>query len=338
MIELTIGDRDYATQDTGGTNQPGILNLLSGKISDVISPTGDTLSLRGHVRNPVDNTTAIPDTEETINLFFTNPNGGNRSQLFGGAIQTVNGSIYSFNSVNFNIEARDFLKQLNGILVSGVFTELTVPEMVRSLMRQFAPTFPLRIFSDETEKVLPKVFNFRTIGDVLQELADISFGGWQMLPAREVLFVTQGRIDAPIVTDFGIGQTPFREFDPPNLLVPEESGATEVRGFRWRKTTENLTNSLIVKDFNFRDPDLTYFPMEFDPDDETTDNVGESLDPTGRGRVVIQSVPHNLSEVLFPISAECNSGVAKCPCPLGREPINSDRRSSIWRRVGSTWQ
>ena len=182
MLELNIGGRNYTANAAGADNQPGVIDILSMKISDVISPTGDTLTARGHIQDIVSNLPAVPLTEEPVSVWFTNPNGGERYQIFGGQVQVVNSSIYAADAMSFDIQCRDFLKQLNGILVSGVFTELTISEMVRSVLRQFAPTFPVRIFADGTEKILPKVFNFRTCGDVLQELADASFGGWQLTP------------------------------------------------------------------------------------------------------------------------------------------------------------
>ena len=121
------------------------------------------------------------------------------------------------------------------------------------------------------------------------------------------------------------------------MLVPEDE-VNAVRGFRWTKSTEDITNSLVVQDFHFRDPDLTFVPGEFDPEETQDDFIGAPLDVSGRGRFILQSVPHDLHEFTFQYRRSSSELWQDVPVRWDispTTPIDDLRAGVVWAAPGN---
>ena len=296
---ISLGEYSHIlNQFTGlSSNRPNVVDLHSINVTDAATPTGDSISFTGHMFAPQLAYETLPENEEQIRLEFTHPESNETNTLFGGVVQTVDASIFSEDSINFTVGGRDYLKQLNGGLVSGVFPQLNPGDMVTDLIRRFAPTFPVLLAVDpitfdddqnELPQILPKYWSLRTVGDCIQEVADAVFASWIVTPDREIAFVSLSKAGSLEAQELGLGLAPI------GTLIPEQH-VNGIRGFTWQKSTESIVNSLIVKNFYFRGPEVIAKPAGF-LNDATFTGIETEGD---RDSIILESPPVDLLEFIF---------------------------------------
>lgn len=269
-ISIQIGGMTYTSSDPELDDG---LDWTTLSIEDVMAPTGDLASVQGVFRTAE----KIPLTEQEMVVTFDG------TTIFGGVVEEVEYELYAEGTVLVTVTARDYTKWLNQKLVSGVFVDLVAEDMVKSIVNTFAPSISTTGVNDTTS-ILPKVFNFISVGEALQEIADIVGAIW---------YVDFNRVLHFVQADNPTNISPLAVYD-----VDDEMN---VGNLRFSKSTEDIQNSLVVKDFVFRGPNIFYEPGgDGFPVDDTGIDVTEEIKT--RKRIDLQFTPYDLEDFVFEIN------------------------------------
>ena len=199
-----------------------------------------------------------------------------------GVIEEVILEIVGYNQVKVEIHARDYVKWLDRKLVSGVYTDANADDMIKHILDDSASDFG-QTDIEAVAPILPKIFNFVPVSEALQEIADTVNAVWYIDQDRSVHFTKKDKVG---------NRAPLSWYD-----VDTEANAGNLR---FSVSTESLQNSLIVKDFYVRSPDMKYMPPN-----ATKDGFGADLSPTANEvsmkRILLTDVPYDLDSFTFSV-------------------------------------
>ena len=289
MITITMGGVSYSPNEdvvrvTRSLGRGGF-DWRSLSILDVLAPTGDTMTVRGTFRLPEDIPGRLPQTEQEVRVVHRD-DAGISTTLFGGILEKIDMEIVGFNQISFSISARDYAKWLSRKLISGVFTQATGGAMVQSIFDTFTTEFTTNGITDITP-VLPKVYNFVPGIEAVQEIADTVDAIWYITPDRDVVFRP---------SEAAGNAAPLSHYD-----VDKELG---VGNLKISIDTTDIQNSLIIKDFTFRGPNVYYLPSNDTHDGFASSTTGYELSAADASakRVLLDSVPYDLNDFAFAVN------------------------------------
>ena len=239
-IVIKIGATEYTAGDS--SNEKDGFDWTTLNVTDVMAPTGDVASLSGFFTYPYEGRIVMPETEQELRITFQKSTDRVATTLFGGIIEQMSAKVVGPSQISVDISARDYVKWLNQKLVSGVFTDTAADDMVKSILASFSTGFTttnVEVVAD----ILPKVFNFVSVSEAIQEIADTVGASWYVDVDRDVHF-----FKADNVTNIA----PLAAF---NVDTEKKAGS-----FQYSKDTTGIQNALVVKDFHFRSPNLIYIP------------------------------------------------------------------------------
>ena len=296
MLTITVGGITYTSDvaDTGGFDWTKLT------IQDIMAPTGDLASISGTFQYPRDLPSKYPETETEMVISFSNGDVSDddyiaEHTLFGGVVETVDVKLIGRNVTDISVDARDYTKWMDQKLVSGVFTESNGGAMVNSILSTFTTGFS-NAGVTYTGDILPKVFNFVPVSEAIQEIADTCQCSWYVNADRVVHFLSFADADNAAPMSLYNVDT---EMDVGNLQLT--------------RTTENIQNGLIIKDFFLRSTNIFYEPGNHA---FPVDDTGIDIDTQAAGkRVVLTYLPYDLDEFTFEVNETpgADTWVSKTP-------------------------
>ena len=283
-VTYTPNEADLAAHQALGR---GGIDFRTIRIQDVLAPTGDLAQFMGTFSYPADIPGHFPQTEEEVVIQF------NGTTIFGGVVEEMERQIKGFNRVDVTFRCRDYTKWADQKLVFGNFTDLDAGNMFTTVVNDFTTGFTTANVQTGAT-ILPKSWEYVPVSEALQEIAEIVDYIWFIDANRDFHFLPSSDAD---------NKAPLETYN-----VDTEQG---VGNLRITTSTDGLQNSLIVKDFSIRSPNIFFEPGN---DAFPSGNVGEEL-TDNQDRVDISFTPYDLSEMTFELNETPGSDtwVSKTP-------------------------
>jgi len=122
------------------------------------------------------------------------------TKIFGGEITNVRVKIEGKVLV-YNSECKDWVDQLDGLLVSETYESQTVNAIITDLKSKYATTFDITNVSCATN-IEAIYFDMKPMSKCLDELAEITGYHWYVDPDKKIYFFSEGSITSPFdITD-----------------------------------------------------------------------------------------------------------------------------------------
>lgn len=253
-------------------------HLPSIDILDVFAPTGDICTI-DYIFQVGE--TILPMVSQLLEINFTDSQGVDK-KLFVGPIEIVDFA-QSPGGHRLSITATDLTKWMDSKLVAGIFTESTVTVMVAAILAQYAPSFNRTTYIDATDttSILPHTFDWNKVSECLQQIAEERGYVWWVDFAGAVHFVPKGLIysSAPIIN-----------------IVPSTN--TVIGDFKFSVRVDELKNTIFVKEFFFRSPNLSFEPGE----DAFIASIGRDISGETQPLIHLREEPYDLSELVVEVS------------------------------------
>lgn len=212
-------------------------------IDDVFAPTGDVLTVKKFYRVGRD---VLPYPAELITVLYSDDQG-HSTNFFSGPL--VEMSFEHNLADNFlTLEAKDLTFRLDSKLVAGIFTQLTVEEMVKAILDTHAPNFTYTelqaaIDAGDTSAIIPKTFDWQKVSEALQAIAEERRYVWWVTFDGEVKFKKAELLANP---------APITFIQPSTNL--------DIGGFRFTTSINELKNVIYIREFFFKSQNEVFEP------------------------------------------------------------------------------
>uniref|UniRef100_A0A6H1ZTB8 Tail protein n=1 Tax=viral metagenome TaxID=1070528 RepID=A0A6H1ZTB8_9ZZZZ len=218
-------------------------DILKANILDVFAPTGDTCTVQFTHNDTVSEYSRLPQVGEELRIAFADDQG-HSNNLFAGIISEV-GFTHKHPHNILEVSCEDFTRRMDSKLVSGIYVESTVEEMVQAILLSYAPNFDRTTYiaSPGLTSILPKSFDWKTVSECLQEIAEEKGYVWWVDYSGAVHFIPTTSLT---------NQAPISYLEPKANL--------DVGGFRFTTSISELKNTILVKEFFYRSPNFLYQP------------------------------------------------------------------------------
>ena len=286
-------------------------HLPSLTIQDVFAPTGDLCDLDYTF---IPGQTILPEVSQLLQIVFADDQGTNET-VFLGPITEVEVQSVSPGGYRASISAVDLTVWMDSKLVAGIFTQSTVTTMVAAILAAHAPNFDRTTYIDaaDTTNILPKSFDWKKVSECLQEIAEEKGYVWWVDFAGAVHFVPKA------------GSTTVA---PLAAIVPTTN--TVVGDFRFTVSRDEPKNTIFVKDFFFRSPNLSFEPGE----DGFVGGNGITLQATAQPPIELGFEPYDLTEMVFEVN---NGGAGWNTYTVRREFVEGTVGDATTRLAGSVY-
>lgn len=305
------------TVEVGGTDRT-YYHWYEMNILDVYAPSGDVLTMPFTFSPGVGD--SLPMVGQLVRIKFTDSRGVDEV-LFAGPITEIDFTQLP-GSHDVMISAEDLTKRMDSKLVSGVFTENTVEEMVAAILDKHAPSFKhteLTTFIEDPSynptSILPKIFDWKRVSEVLQEIAEEKYYNWYVDFNGEVIFRK--------AFDFG-NTAPLAQIQPSVVRDDDDDGTfiADAGDFRFTTSINQLINTIFIKEFFFWSPDLIFEPTNDEGNQYPTTGFQEI---SGLVQPQIQMLyrPTNSATVLVEIRQGESS--------IQDDPLTPDVVEGVWK-------
>ena len=254
------------------------VDWTSAEIEDVFAPTGDFCTVPMNYVGPLapEGQNYFPDEGELLTISYTDSRYLTPIVLFRGPITKIDFIYGGIGGSDMQLEAQDMTYRLDSKLVAGVFVQRTVEGMVEALIEAHGPRdengvltiYPVfQSDSSLNRSILPKVFSWKRLSEVLQEIAEERRYVWWL--------------------DFDGGLHMIPQDTPTNLApISNIRPLTDDRigNFKFSVDIDDLKNVIYVQEFRFDSPISVFEPGDETSDDLTigtnTRDIGNTTDPT----------------------------------------------------------
>lgn len=182
------------TIEIDGVDRTDVIEFTSVVKKDAINQQVDTLEFRILYYPPEQ--TYRPEANEEVEMF------DGATKVFGGRIIGVNGTVEGPGAVEYKIRCKDYSYDLERILVNEVYENMTVDDIVESLLDDWSDG----TFTDtnvDCDLVITKVvFDRVTVVEALQRLSDMTGFSWYVDYDKDIHFFATNTEAAPYnITD-----------------------------------------------------------------------------------------------------------------------------------------
>lgn len=205
------------------------IKLETLRIHDSLGPTADRCEMEVLYRAG----SVMPEVGNIIEVFQ------DATKLFGGIITSIDATWVTGSYIRLMLQARDATLLMERKYISKTYTHLNGGALVRAILSDYVPQIVPH--SSEFEEgsnieIEPKTFDWVTVADAVDEIADITNRFWWVDPERKLHFVSHLSLPAPI------------------SLVDGVSNRNDIHDFSWSWSLDDTRNVVVFRDFGVQLP------------------------------------------------------------------------------------